>query len=83
MATGDTKRFVNRGVIVQIVENAVAPHIAPAVGAEQTLDGFLWLIVIDVDRGLVDHERKDAVGDETIVREDEGERSRMFDSRHG
>ena len=47
MAARDAKRFVDRRVIVQIIVDAVASHIAPAIGAEQSLDGFLGVVVID------------------------------------
>ena len=43
------EHFVNRGVIVQIVVDAVAPHVAPAIGAEQVLDGLLGMIAVDLD----------------------------------
>ena len=83
MATGDAQRFVNRGVIVQIVVDAVAPHVAPAIGAEQPLDGLFGMIVVDIDRALVDHKRHRVVGNQPIVREDDGERFEIFaDNRH-
>ena len=47
VAARDAERFVHRRVIVQIIVDAVAPHIAPAIGAEQSLDGFLGVIAID------------------------------------
>jgi len=47
VAARDAERFMNRGVVVQIVVDAVAPHIAPAIGAEQPLDVFLGVVVIE------------------------------------
>jgi hypothetical protein len=74
MAAGDAERFVHGGVVVQIVVDAVAPHVAPAVGAEQAFDGFLRMGVGDVDGALVDQERHRIVGDEAVVFENKGER---------
>ena len=72
MAAGNAEGLVNRRVIMQIVVNAVAPHIAPAVGAQQVFDGFLRGIVVEVDRALVDQERQGAIGNEAVVGKDEG-----------
>ncbi len=58
MAAGDAERLMHRGVVVQIIIDAVAPHLAPAIGAEQSLDGFLGVTVGDVDRALVDQKRQ-------------------------
>src|ERR1700753_2301039 len=72
MATGDAERLVNGGVIVQIVVDAVAPHIAPAMGAEQLFDGCLGRGAIELDRAFVDQERQRIVRNEAVIREDEG-----------
>src|SRR6185369_4852126 len=70
--------------VVQIIVDAVAPHRPPAIGTKQPLDGFLRVIVGDVDRGLVDHERQGIVGHEAVVLEDEGERFDVgTDDGHG
>jgi len=58
---------------VKVIVDAVAPHVAPAIGAEQAFDGFFGMVVGDVDGALVDHERHRVVGDEPVVFEDEGE----------
>src|SRR6185437_3654712 len=71
MAADNAKGFVDRRVIMQIVVNAVAPRIAPAVGAEQVFDGFLRCVA-EIDRALVDQERQGAVGNEAVVGKDEG-----------
>jgi len=65
---------MNRGVVVQIIVDAVAPHVAPAIGAEQSLDGLLGVAVRDRDRLPVDQKRQRAVRDETVVPKDESER---------
>src|SRR5258708_26897566 len=84
MAAGYAERFVNRGVVVQIVVDAIAPHIAPAIGAEQSLDGLLGVVVIDIDGLLVDQKRHRVVGDEAVILEGEGERFDVrADDRHG
>ena len=54
MAARDAERLVNRRMVVQIIVDAVAPHLAPAIGAEQSLDGFFGMRVGDVDRALVE-----------------------------
>ena len=73
MAAGDAERLVHGGMVVQIIIDAVAPHRAPAMGAEQPLDGFFRVIVGDVHRALVDQERQRIIGYEAVVLEDEGE----------
>ena len=65
---------MNRGVIVQIVVDAVAPHVPPIVGAEQVFDGLFGVIVGDIDRLLIDQKRHRIVRDQTVVLEDKGER---------
>src|SRR6266567_7605881 len=52
MAAGNAERLVNGGMVMQIIVDAVAPHLAPAVGAEQSLDGFFGVLVVDVDGTL-------------------------------
>ena len=84
MAARDAERFVNRGVVVQIIVDAVAPHVAPAIGAEQSLDGLFGMVVIDVDGALVDQKRHRIVGHAAVVLEDEGEGFDIgTDDRHG
>src|SRR5260370_33315914 len=73
MAARYTERFMHGRMIVRIIVDAVAPHRAPAIGAEQSLDGFFGMIVGDVDRALVDQERHRIVGNEAVVGEDEAE----------
>lgn len=46
MAARDAERFVNRGVVVQIIVDAVAPHVAPAMGA-----GYWPLMTISEQKG--------------------------------
>ena len=60
-------------MVVQVIVDAVAPHRAPAIGAEQPFDGLFRVIVGDVDRALIDQERHRVVGHEAVVGEDEGE----------
>ena len=81
---GDTERFMNRRVVVQIIVDAVPPHRAPAIGAEQALDGFFRMIVGDVDRALVDQERQLVVRHQAVVRENNGDRFDIVaDDGHG
>src|SRR3981081_3500602 len=82
MAAGDAKRLVHRRVVVQIIEHAVAPHLAPAIGAEQSLDGFLRVAVVDIDSALVDHEGQGIIGHQAVVFKQEGERFNVADNRH-
>src|SRR3954467_5933854 len=49
----DPEHFVNCGVIVQIVVDAVAPHVSPAIGAEQVLEDPLGVIATDLDGVLI------------------------------
>src|SRR6202023_1833735 len=84
MAARDAENFMDRGVVVQIIVDAVAPHFAPAIGAEQSLDGFFGMIVIDGYRPLVDQKRHRVVRDEAVVLEREGERLDIVaDHGHG
>ncbi len=84
MAARYTERFMHGRMIVRIIVDAVAPHRAPAIGAEQSLDGFFGMIVGDVDRALVDQERHRIVGNEAVVGEDEAERFDIgADDGHG
>jgi hypothetical protein len=71
--TRNPERFVNGRVIMQIVVNAVAPHVAPAIGAEQLFDRPFRMIVGHIDRALVDHKRQRIVGNEAVVGKHEGE----------
>jgi hypothetical protein len=73
VATGDAEHFMHGGVVVQIIVDAVAPHRAPAIGAEQSLDGFFRVVVRNVDRALVDQERHRIVRNEPVVFEDKSE----------
>ena len=73
MPTGDAERLMHGRMVVQIIVDAVAPHRAPAIRAEQSLDGLFRVIVRNVDRGLVDQERHRIIGHEAVVLEDEGE----------
>ena len=68
-AAGNAERLVHGRMVVQIIEDAVAPHITPAVGAEQTFDGLFGMVVGDVERQLVDHEGHRVVRDQSIVLE--------------
>ena len=45
VAARDAEHFMHGRVVVQIIVDAVAPHRAPAIGAEQSLDGLLGMIV--------------------------------------
>src|SRR3984885_5954152 len=72
MAAGNAERLVDRGVIVQVVVDAVVPTIAPAVRAEQAFDNFLGIAVAEVDRALVDQERQGIIRHQAIVGKDEG-----------
>src|ERR1700681_2118998 len=81
MAAGDAERFMNRRVVVQIVEDAVAPHIAPAIGAKESLDGFLGMLVVDVDGLLVEQKRQRVVRDEAVVLKGEGGRTNQGNFR--
>src|ERR1700682_2178657 len=84
MAAADAERFMNRRVVVQIVEDAVAPHVAPAIGAEQSLDGFLGMLVVDVDGLFVEQKRQRVIRDDTVVLKDKSERLDVIaDDRHG
>src|SRR6266700_4101358 len=84
MAAGNAERLVNGGMVMQIIVDAVAPHLPPAVGAEQSLDGFLGVLVVDVDGTLVDQERHRVVRDQAVVLEHEAERLDIVaDNRHG
>jgi len=51
MPTGDAERLMHGRMIVQINVDAVAPHRAPAIGAEQPSMVFS-VIVRDVHRAL-------------------------------
>src|SRR5712664_2325633 len=84
MAARNAECLVNGGMVMQIIVDAVAPHLAPAVGAEQSLDGFLRVLVVDVDGALVDQERHRVVRDDAVVLEHEAERFDIVaDNRHG
>src|SRR6266852_2532760 len=84
MAARNAECLVNGGMVMQIIVDAVAPHLAPAVGAEQSLNGFLRVFVVDVDGTLVDQERHRVVRDQAVVLEDEAERLDIIaDNRHG
>ncbi len=72
--TGDAERFMHRRMVVRIVVDAVAPHRAPAIGAEQPLDGLFGVIVRHIHRTLVNQERHRVVGNEAVIGEDESER---------
>src|SRR5260370_901474 len=74
VAAGDAERFMDRRVVVQIIVDAVAPHIAPAIGAEQSLDGLFGMRVIDRDRLLINQKRQPVVRDEAVVLQDKSER---------
>jgi hypothetical protein len=84
MAAGDAECFVDGGVVVQVIVDAVAPHIAPAIGAEQSLDGFFRARVVERDGLLVDQERHRVIRNQAVVPENKGERLDIrADNRHG
>src|SRR3981081_1230492 len=66
------------------MEEAVSPHVAPAIGAEQSFDGLFGMAVSDIDRSLVDQERQRIVRDQAVVLKDKTERLDVrADDRHG
>jgi hypothetical protein len=82
-AACDAEGFMHGRVIVQVAVDAVAPHVAPAVGAEQALDSLLRMGAVDIDRGLVEQKRQGIVGDKAIVVKEESERFEVSaDNRH-
>src|SRR6185437_7669040 len=54
MSAGDAEHLVHGRMIMQEVVNAVPPHVAPAIGAEQSFDRLFWMAAIEIDRTLVD-----------------------------
>ena len=54
-ATRDAERLMHRSVIMLVIENPVAPAIAPAIAFEQILHRLLRIAAADVDRVLVEH----------------------------
>src|SRR6266480_5186171 len=72
MAARDAEHLMHGGVIVHKIVDAVAPHRAPAVGAEQSFNRLFGMVVVDSDHALVDQEWHRVVRHEAVVFEDDG-----------
>ena len=73
-AARDAHAFVDHRMVVHVGEDAVAPHVAPAVAAEHVLDHLFRIGRADqIDGAAIDHERQvRVVGHRAIVGEHEG-----------
>src|SRR5437868_6018313 len=75
LATRDAEHFMDPGVIVHIVVDAVAPGVSPSVRFEEVFDhGRRIVAVIERDSLSIDNHRPARmIGDETVVLEADGQ----------